>query len=135
MDGGFHLFARVGRTRPRLRLLRGDGPAYGIRAITIPAIGRDPDDIEFAFDPGIIIRDEPQAALAVHQEQLARHLQPAVDGTRLRLRSGQDRPTPSLNDGRPYLDLGFRHLICDLPAPYDLQTVERLPEVRAMIGA
>jgi alkanesulfonate monooxygenase SsuD/methylene tetrahydromethanopterin reductase-like flavin-dependent oxidoreductase (luciferase family) len=98
------------------------------------AIGRDPDEIELAFDPGIIIRDEPKAAIAVHQEQLARHLQPTV--TELDPIAVWAGPPDAIAERwRPYLDLGFRHLICDLPAPYDLETVERLPEVRAMIAA
>lgn len=97
------------------------------------AIGRDPGEIEMAFDPTIIIRDEPEAALAVHQEQLARHLQPPVEA--LDPKDVWAGPPHEIAERwRPYMALGFRHLICDLPAPYDLQTVERLTEVRAMMG-
>jgi hypothetical protein len=35
---------------------------------------------------------------------------------------------------RPYLDLGFMHLIADLPAPIDRETVERLPRLRALMA-
>lgn len=34
---------------------------------------------------------------------------------------------------RPFLDLGFTSLIVALPAPYDRETIERLPEVREML--
>jgi hypothetical protein len=36
---------------------------------------------------------------------------------------------------RPYLDLGFTHVIVDLPAPYDHETVERLPRLRALMAS
>ena len=35
---------------------------------------------------------------------------------------------------RPYLDLGFTHLIADLPAPIDRETIERLPRLRALMA-
>lgn len=97
------------------------------------AIGRDPDEIELTFDPGIIIRDDPRAALTVHQQQLATHMQPNVDAVDPNL-IWVGPPEMIAERWQPYLALGFRHLICDLPAPYDLETVERLTEVRAMVG-
>ena len=35
---------------------------------------------------------------------------------------------------RPYLDLGFTHLIADSPAPFDRETIERLPRLRALMA-
>ena len=35
---------------------------------------------------------------------------------------------------RPYLDLGFTHLIADSPAPFDPETLERLPRLRALMA-
>ena len=36
---------------------------------------------------------------------------------------------------RRYLELGFTHVIVDLPAPYDRETVERLPRLRELVAA
>ena len=35
---------------------------------------------------------------------------------------------------RPYLDLGFSTVIVRMPAPFDRETIDRLPEVRALLG-
>ena len=35
---------------------------------------------------------------------------------------------------RPIVEVGFRHLIIDAKAPYDVETIERLPEVRALLA-
>jgi hypothetical protein len=35
---------------------------------------------------------------------------------------------------RPYLELGFSTVISRMPAPYDRETIERLPEVLALFG-
>jgi alkanesulfonate monooxygenase SsuD/methylene tetrahydromethanopterin reductase-like flavin-dependent oxidoreductase (luciferase family) len=35
---------------------------------------------------------------------------------------------------RPIVDLGFRHVIVDAMAPYDAETLERLPEVRERLA-
>ena len=34
---------------------------------------------------------------------------------------------------RPMVEVGFRHLIIDAKSPYDLETIERLPEVRELL--
>ena len=37
---------------------------------------------------------------------------------------------------RRYLDIGYRHLICGFPAPFDAETMERMQtEVRPMLEA
>jgi alkanesulfonate monooxygenase SsuD/methylene tetrahydromethanopterin reductase-like flavin-dependent oxidoreductase (luciferase family) len=96
------------------------------------AIGRDPATVELAFDPGIVIRDDPAAAERVVATQQRNHLaEPGpIDPDAVWLGS----PEAIAERWRPYLDLGFRHLIADLPSPYDIETVERLPEVRALVG-
>jgi hypothetical protein len=35
----------------------------------------------------------------------------------------------------PIVELGFRHIIVDLAAPYDAETLERLPRVRELLAA
>jgi alkanesulfonate monooxygenase SsuD/methylene tetrahydromethanopterin reductase-like flavin-dependent oxidoreductase (luciferase family) len=95
------------------------------------AVGRDPAGIELAFDPHVIIRDDPAAALAVHERSLAAHLQTLgvpPDPTE----HWFGPPDEIVERWRPYLALGFRHLIVDLPSPYDQETVTRMPEVRAL---
>jgi len=36
---------------------------------------------------------------------------------------------------RPYLDLGFTTVIVRMPAPFDRETIDRLPEVLALVNA
>lgn len=96
------------------------------------AIGRDPASIELAFDPGIVIRDDPAEAERVVVRQQRHHL--AEPGPIDPDATWIGPPDTIAERWRPYLDLGFAHLIADLPSPYDPETVERLPEVRALIG-
>jgi alkanesulfonate monooxygenase SsuD/methylene tetrahydromethanopterin reductase-like flavin-dependent oxidoreductase (luciferase family) len=35
---------------------------------------------------------------------------------------------------RPIVELGFEHVIVDLMAPYDAETLERLPDVRERLA-
>jgi alkanesulfonate monooxygenase SsuD/methylene tetrahydromethanopterin reductase-like flavin-dependent oxidoreductase (luciferase family) len=97
------------------------------------AAGRDPGTIELAFDPQVIIRGEPEAGRAVVSGQRAHHLAPAHEPIDP-VATWVGPPEAIAERWRPYLALGFRHLICDLPTPYDLETVERLPEVRELMG-
>ena len=96
------------------------------------AIGRDPDELELAFDPGIVIRDERALAERVVAEQQRHHLADhrPIDPDAIWI----GRPEAIAERWEPYLALGFRHLIADLPSPYDLETVERLPEVRSLVA-
>ncbi|HEV8281201.1 MAG TPA: LLM class flavin-dependent oxidoreductase [Candidatus Limnocylindrales bacterium] len=95
-------------------------------------IGRDPADIELTFDPEIVIRDDLAAARRVIEDQQRHHLaEPTpIDPDAIWI----GPPDVIAERWRPYLELGFRHLICDLPSPYDRETVERLREVRALVG-
>ena len=34
-----------------------------------------------------------------------------------------------------YLDLGFTHLIVDIPSPFDHETIERLPRLRELVAS
>jgi alkanesulfonate monooxygenase SsuD/methylene tetrahydromethanopterin reductase-like flavin-dependent oxidoreductase (luciferase family) len=95
-------------------------------------VGRDPDEIELTFDPGIVIRDDVDAARRIVESQQRHHLIELVPIDPEAVWLGP--PDAIAERWRPYLELGFRHLICDLPAPYDRETVERLPEVRTLVG-
>jgi alkanesulfonate monooxygenase SsuD/methylene tetrahydromethanopterin reductase-like flavin-dependent oxidoreductase (luciferase family) len=92
------------------------------------AVGRDPAEIERTVSVGtIFIRDDPAEAERVGHA--------AFD---------QNRATPWYpHYGSPeqiagelasYLDLGYRHLIANFPAPYDEESVTRFAtEVRALL--
>lgn len=96
-------------------------------------VGRDPAEIERTFDPIVIIRDEPREARRVFEEALA-HNQ-AAPGERRQPEDAWCGPPEEIAERmRPYVDLGFRHLIAELPAPYDLETVDRLVEVRDLLS-
>jgi alkanesulfonate monooxygenase SsuD/methylene tetrahydromethanopterin reductase-like flavin-dependent oxidoreductase (luciferase family) len=93
--------------------------------------GRDIGQIEFTFGPYCVIRDDPAEARRVLTGQLANN------GESFEPRPETDFTGPPeliAERWRPYLELGFTHLIVDLPAPYDHETVERLPEVRRLLG-
>jgi len=96
------------------------------------AIGRDPSEIELTFDPGVVIRDKVAAARTVVDRHERHHLaEPGpIDPEAIWI----GPPQSIAERWRPYLELGFRHLICDLPSPYDRETVERLPEVRELVS-
>ena len=92
--------------------------------------GRDIGQIEFTFGPYCVIRDDPAEARRVLTGQLANN------GESFEPRPETDFTGPPeliAERWRPYLELGFTHLIVDLPAPYDHETIERLPEVRALL--
>ncbi len=92
---------------------------------------RDMDEIEFTLFPYVCLRDDPQAAREALRERLAAHGEdydpdPAVDFL------GSEERVAEM--WRPYLDLGFTHVIADLGAPYDRETIERLPRLRALVA-
>jgi alkanesulfonate monooxygenase SsuD/methylene tetrahydromethanopterin reductase-like flavin-dependent oxidoreductase (luciferase family) len=91
---------------------------------------RDIAEIEFSSGAYCVIRDDPAEARRVLTATLAA--------------SGRvHEPTPETDLvgpperiaelWRPVVELGFTHLIVDLPAPYDRETIERLHEVRDLL--
>ena len=42
-------------------------------------------------------------------------------------------PQKIADELRPIVELGFRHILIDSMAPYDAETLERLPEVRELL--
>jgi len=95
--------------------------------------GRDPSEIEKTFGPVVIIRDEPREARRVLDAALA-HNQADPTERQEPWEAWCGPPEEIAARCRPYLDLGFRHLIAELPAPFDLETVERLVEVRDLLS-
>ncbi|OGN82649.1 MAG: hypothetical protein A2X23_09345 [Chloroflexi bacterium GWC2_73_18] len=94
------------------------------------AVGRDPAEIERTFGPSIVIRDDPEEARRVYAAALA-HNGDVFTGEE---DAWFGPPEAIAERWRPYLAYGMRHLIADLPAPFDLETVERLIEVQALLA-
>jgi alkanesulfonate monooxygenase SsuD/methylene tetrahydromethanopterin reductase-like flavin-dependent oxidoreductase (luciferase family) len=92
--------------------------------------GRDMAEIEFSTGAYCVIRDDPAEATRVLAESLA------ANGEIFQSKPETDLVGPPERIAklwRPFLDLGFTHLIMDFPAPYDRETIERLPEVRELL--
>ncbi len=93
--------------------------------------GRDMAEIEFSCFPYVCLRDSVEAARVALRERLAANgddyePDPAIDFL------GPEERVAEL--WRPYLDLGFTHLIADVPAPFDLETIGRLPRLRDLVA-
>ncbi len=100
------------------------------------AIGRDEKSVERTVGMGTpFIRDSREEANMVMADAFA-------DNGGAKTWTGM--PVGTVDDViehcKPYLDLGYRHLIFGFPAPYDTETLERLagevrPELEAHIAA
>lgn len=83
-------------------------------------VGRDEREIERTLQGGsVILRDDPDDARRVARE-IGRH-NGRWDGPET-----ATTPDRLVEKFAPYLDLGFRHIYFDLPAPFDMETLERL---------
>jgi alkanesulfonate monooxygenase SsuD/methylene tetrahydromethanopterin reductase-like flavin-dependent oxidoreductase (luciferase family) len=94
------------------------------------AIGRDESEIERTTGT-IILRDDPAEARRVFEE-LFRH------NGNAELWENQYLGTPEqvADKLRPFVELGYRHLVVGYPAPYDEETMERMiTEVKPMLEA
>jgi F420-dependent oxidoreductase-like protein len=93
--------------------------------------GRDPASIERTISFPIVIRDtEPDATAVWHHLITSNGAEHA--GTVPQLLGSPELVAEAL---RPYLELGFTTIIARMPAPYDRQTIERMPEVAELLGA
>ena len=92
-------------------------------------IGRDPDEIERTLGVSVVVRDDPVEAAEVLARQRAANGSPGADDGDL------CGPPAFIADRlRPYAQAGWRHFIVDLRRPYDAETIDRLPEVRALLA-
>lgn len=94
-------------------------------------VGRDPDEIERTLVTDIIIRDDPAAAARV----LAAAREANGSETEASDNDHCGSPAAVADRLRPYVAAGFTHIIVDVRRPYDLQTIDRLPEVRALLAS
>jgi alkanesulfonate monooxygenase SsuD/methylene tetrahydromethanopterin reductase-like flavin-dependent oxidoreductase (luciferase family) len=98
-------------------------------------VGRDPDEIEFTLGVKLTLRDSRAEADRVWHEAMAHNRTPMADvedddtfwnGT----------PEEIADRLRPYVELGFRTVISEQPAPYDQETFERfVSEVKPLVDA
>jgi alkanesulfonate monooxygenase SsuD/methylene tetrahydromethanopterin reductase-like flavin-dependent oxidoreductase (luciferase family) len=94
------------------------------------AVGRDTETIERTLYLAVSIRDDPDEARRVYASAMA------VNGADISQveRAWCGPPAMIAERMRPYLDIGFRHLIVALPAPFDHETMERLTgEVKPLL--
>jgi alkanesulfonate monooxygenase SsuD/methylene tetrahydromethanopterin reductase-like flavin-dependent oxidoreductase (luciferase family) len=93
------------------------------------AVGRDPEAIERTITVDMVIRDDPGTARRVLAEARA------ANGSSRSFDEDLVGP-PDLVAGRlrPYVEAGFRHVLVDVRRPYDAETIDRLPEVRALLA-
>jgi alkanesulfonate monooxygenase SsuD/methylene tetrahydromethanopterin reductase-like flavin-dependent oxidoreductase (luciferase family) len=90
------------------------------------AVGRDYETIERTISFPILIRDDRAAAQAAFDERLAHNGIDAITEVPILLGSSEE----VARELRPFLDLGFAHVIVRMPAPYDRETINRLAELR-----
>ena len=113
-------------------------------------VGRDESEIERTVSVGVVVlRDNPREAGRVFRSLKRSNgirgryaLRASIGGLVRRDHPRMWRPdlvgTPAqvAERLRPYLGIGFRHLIAGFPAPYDAETMERLvTEVRPLLEA
>jgi F420-dependent oxidoreductase-like protein len=94
-------------------------------------VGRDPDEIERTTSVWMAIRDDPAEARRVLAANAAANGDRLADDDLAYVGS----PDKIAGELRPIVELGFRHVIVDAMSPYDAETLERLPEVRELLGA
>jgi alkanesulfonate monooxygenase SsuD/methylene tetrahydromethanopterin reductase-like flavin-dependent oxidoreductase (luciferase family) len=94
-------------------------------------LGRDPAEIERTISFPVVIRDDEAAAKAAW-DHLIQSNGATHAGTVPHLLGAPDMVADAI---RPYLDLAFSTVIVRMPAPYDDETVERMPEVRERLQA
>ncbi len=93
-------------------------------------VGRDPAEIERTTGLGsVVIRDSRAEAERVHAEMFERNG---------KAERWKDQPVGTPEDVaeriRPFLDIGYRHLIAGFPPPYDEESMTRFAtEVRELI--
>ena len=93
-------------------------------------VGRDPATIEKTVSFHIILRDDAGGGRSPNQE--AARGERRRDRRLRRLRRGD--PAHVADILKPYRDLGFETFIVRMPAPYDLETIERMREVAEILA-
>jgi alkanesulfonate monooxygenase SsuD/methylene tetrahydromethanopterin reductase-like flavin-dependent oxidoreductase (luciferase family) len=92
-------------------------------------VGRDPDEIERTTSVWLSIRDDTAEAMRVLEASAAANGS-SIDEDDVVYAGPPEKVAEEL---MPTVELGFRHVIADVAAPYDAETIERLPEVRELL--
>jgi alkanesulfonate monooxygenase SsuD/methylene tetrahydromethanopterin reductase-like flavin-dependent oxidoreductase (luciferase family) len=99
------------------------------------AVGRDINDIEFTLGVKFTIRDSKAEAERVKWAAMAHNKTPRAD-VEDDDTFWEGSPEELADRLRPYVDLGFRTVISEQPAPYDMESIERfIGEVKPLIDA
>ena len=97
------------------------------------AVGRDIAEIEFTLGVKLTIRDSEAEADRVWKEHMEHNRTPMsrVEADSTFWNGSSEQIADRL---RPYVELGFRTVISEQPAPYDVETLERfIGEVKPLI--
>ena len=92
--------------------------------------GRDFDEIELTVSFPIVLRDSAAEAEAAYAATLAHNGAENMGNVPTLLGD----PAYVADGIRPYSDLGFSTVIVRLAAPFDLETIDRMPEVAERLG-
>jgi alkanesulfonate monooxygenase SsuD/methylene tetrahydromethanopterin reductase-like flavin-dependent oxidoreductase (luciferase family) len=98
-------------------------------------VGRDASSIERTADCGMVIRDDPAEAERVWAAQMAHNRTPREDwdGPDILWLGTVEQIAAQI---RERVEVGFETVIVELPAPYDVETIERLiGEVKPLVDA
>jgi alkanesulfonate monooxygenase SsuD/methylene tetrahydromethanopterin reductase-like flavin-dependent oxidoreductase (luciferase family) len=98
-------------------------------------VGRDPSLIERTISCTMLIRDDPAEGRRVWAEQMEHNRTPREDwdGPETFWDGNVEQVAEKI---RRYTTLGFSTVIVELPAPYDVETIERLiGEVKPLVDA
>lgn len=97
------------------------------------AVGRDINEIEFTLGVKLTIRDDKSEAERVRAAAMEHNKTPRAD-LEDDTTFWEGSPEEIADRLRPYVDLGFRTVISEQPAPYDVETLERfIGEVKPLI--
>ena len=91
-------------------------------------VGRDPGAIERTISKSIILRDDAADARAIFEAGMRHH---GGDPSKVAVVLGP--PADVAAEIRPYFDSGFGQLVVALREPFDRETIDRLPELRAAL--
>jgi alkanesulfonate monooxygenase SsuD/methylene tetrahydromethanopterin reductase-like flavin-dependent oxidoreductase (luciferase family) len=93
-------------------------------------VGRNHEEIERTATVWLAIRDDAAEARRVLAAAAAANGDSLSDDDLVYVGS----PAQIADELRPTVDVGFRHILVDAMAPYDSETIERLPEVRELLA-
>jgi F420-dependent oxidoreductase-like protein len=93
-------------------------------------VGRNHEEIERNVTVWMAIRDDPAEARRVLAANAAANGDTLADDDQVFVGS----PEKIADELRPIVEVGFRHILIDAMAPYDAETLERLPQVRELLS-